>query len=134
MYQQLTIGVEVPAGYEATGEFRWPKAGEPFLTNSGTASNSSANDVCGLSQNRIILRKLWSFPEWFGKGWWLYKNCHSSNWLVTDCEPSVHSIGSCMVGWQQAWPGSACITATELWQFHGEEFTPPSCERLKNLT
>jgi hypothetical protein len=119
MIQCLHLAVEIPNGYRATGEWRYPKLGEWFLTASGTAQTTSDADQCGRKMNRIILEKVWSFPTWFRKGWWLYLNCHSQQWLVTDHKP-VH----CAVGWQHC--EGAILDARELCQFHDELFVPPA--------
>jgi hypothetical protein len=48
----------VPAGYVVTGEYRRPFPDEPVLTTTGEARTIHANDQCGLSVYRIILRKV----------------------------------------------------------------------------
>lgn len=114
MIQQITISVEAPAGYEATGEYREASPGEPFLTLTGGAQTIHNNDQCGRKGKRIILRKQWAFPAWFKNGWWLY-NCGSNRWAACElqpiCPPNVY--------WEKA------IEANRLWEFHGETFVAP---------
>jgi hypothetical protein len=126
MIQHLHLSVEIPSGYVATGEYRKPLFGEYFLTVGGTAQTVQTPDKCALNNYRIILRKVWSFPAWFAKGWWLYFNCHSQLWLVTTHRPEpAYGMGP-LNHWQQGGSGGPLLNAVELWQFHGEEFTPPT--------
>jgi hypothetical protein len=84
--QKLEIEVEVPEGYEATGEFRLPKKGDYFLNSCGDL-NLSTNDwnnsnyMNSYANQRIILRKKYQWPTWLkaryiamdkDKGWWAY--------------------------------------------------------------
>lgn len=115
MIQQITIQIEPPAGYEATGEYRNATPGEPFLTLTGGAQTIHNNDQCGRKGKRIILRKVWAFPSWFAAGWWIKNSDTVNNW-ITVCEP----MG-----------GGRFMFCDVLWAFHGETFTPPTVDKLQ---
>jgi hypothetical protein len=51
---QVDLQVEVPKGFELTGEYRSPKTGEFYLTNSNTAIQASIDFV----SSWLILRKV----------------------------------------------------------------------------
>lgn len=109
MIQQITIQIETPEGYEATGEYRFPRVGEPFMSVSGNAVIPTDADSCNRRMNRIILKKVWSFPAWFGNGWELRRDFVSpGTWTVHKSD-----FGRFMF-------------ADALWAFHGETFAPPT--------
>lgn len=108
MIQKITIDVEVPDGYEATGEWRWPNADEPFLTVAGTVCTMHIGDTVGRRGNRIILRKKWAFPAWFPNGWWLMY-C-GGDWYVRDYVCGAKHV----------------VKAEAAYAIHGEVFTPPT--------
>ena len=75
--QKVTLEVDVPEGYEATGEWRWPRTGEPALTTTGRAFCAHADDECGRRGSRIILRKLPDpVEEWLAQHPWLPEGCY----------------------------------------------------------
>lgn len=107
MIHKITIDVEVPDGYEPTGEYRWPNPNEPFLAYTGNVVTMPIGDTVGRRGNRIILRKKWAFPAWFPNGRWL-----------------VYRYGSWYVGDRELNSG---LMAERVWEFHGEIFVPPTC-------
>lgn len=113
MIQQITISIEPPAGYEATGEYREPGIGEWFQTVANTAC-CRVNHSQLLGRKRIILRKVWSFPGWFAAGWEIRKG------FVSPDTWTVHKdhFGRFMF-------------CDALWAFHGETFTPPTVDKLQ---
>lgn len=56
MRKQITIEVDIPEGYEATGEFRNPRSGEPFIYSLGNQLKfADSGEYCA---EYIILRKM----------------------------------------------------------------------------
>ena len=62
MKREITIEVDIPEGYEATGEFRPPLNGEDYLTTNGERSRAF-REWYDDEGNRIILRKVHKIPE-----------------------------------------------------------------------
>lgn len=59
----IPIEHPLPEGYEAV-TFRVPKVGETFLTTEGAAYELRENPLHQLQQPRLILRKIWVWPDW----------------------------------------------------------------------
>jgi hypothetical protein len=62
--QKITIEVDVPEGYEATGECRCPCIGEYYLSQ----DSAILAGFTFSAEKHIILRKKYVWPEWL-KGW-----------------------------------------------------------------
>lgn len=81
--ETITVTVDVPDGYELTGELRPPKAGEISLMWGNPISfykwNEDASAPC------FILRKAWIPPAWMPEGYWLYKA--ADGWYISKTEP-----------------------------------------------
>ena len=56
MLQSTTLSIEVPNGYELTGEFRIPRAGELWLGDAGSVEERSG-DTCNFA-HPILRRKI----------------------------------------------------------------------------
>ena len=112
MNNTITID-NVPSGFELTGEYRGPRAGEYFFACDGDAE---LNEYDCLARYPI-LRKAWQAPAWMPKGCWLYKAPYG--WFVTPHKPSpqgdYHSM-TCAVS----------VHTDDLASLHGETFTPPT--------
>jgi hypothetical protein len=109
------IEIDVPAGYEATGEYRCAKVGEWYFDCCSNAVECKQYTTCG---QYPILRKVWELPKWFTPKWYLYKNCHTEAWMVTDEHPNGNSFG-----YSHKWGFS--MDAKALWAFHGETWVEP---------
>jgi len=59
--QKIEIEVEVPEGYELTGEYRVPEVGEQFINSLGHANLPETGDTV---TRRFILRKKFVWPGW----------------------------------------------------------------------
>jgi hypothetical protein len=57
MFQKIEVEINIPDGYEATGEFRYPVNGELYLY-CGTVAKSD-----GVHPERLILRKVKRYRE-----------------------------------------------------------------------
>ena len=84
MKQEITITVDIPEGYEATGEFRYPVSGELYLVeNESCADRASSEQIFG--RRRFILRKKWTPPEFLRPGW--IAQMFDGRWFWSDTEP-----------------------------------------------
>ena len=101
--QMVMMEVDVPPGYEATGEWRPAQEGECFLDDV-----SSDPEVAGRNHDysSIILRPKWQppacFPDGAGIGRWTQTG---RGWWVTH--------------------NGVTLDADDLAQIYGETFTPP---------
>lgn len=71
--QQITIEVDIPDGYEATGEFRLPDESREFWLNPTARLCFPHNGQPTCDGPRLILRKKWQCPEGV-----------TANWLAVD--------------------------------------------------
>ena len=79
MKQEITITVDIPEGYEATGEYRRAEDSDVWL-------GSEASVMRGGNMNsRIILRKKWTAPEFLRPGW--IAQMFDGRWFWSDTEP-----------------------------------------------
>lgn len=62
--QQITIEIDIPDGFEATGEFRIPDERNEYWLSSGGELCGPHNGMATVCGNRIILRKIWEWPTW----------------------------------------------------------------------
>ena len=85
MKQEITITVDIPEGYEATGEFRYPVSGELYLENEGCADRASSEQIFG--RHRFILREKWAPPEFLRPGWIAMDD--DGNWFWHESEPAI---------------------------------------------
>jgi len=69
--------------YEPTGEFRAPKVGDWFLNVNGNVEYADFN----LESNvRIILRPVWTWPEWLGGYCFAMNENGGMLWHSTQCQ------------------------------------------------
>ena len=118
--QAFTITADVPDGYEPTGEYRKPKAGE-YINFSGirhvTDGHLYGNDY-------VILRPVWKWPEFVKPGCWIAMD-KNGNWAFYDEEPHITLNG----GNEWLPRGAAFVMAGEVANFFN--FTPPPCTDWK---
>lgn len=83
MKQQVTIEVDIPEGYEATGEFRGVNPGDGFYLDDFGAAVPRTNDISLGTRKRLILKKKWVWPAWLTAhciamdadgNWYAYEN------------------------------------------------------------
>ena len=101
--QMVMLEVDVPLGYEATGEYRAANVGEIYIgAHEPVVRQTNAMGVWP----RIILReKVWQPPRCFPEGAELVQSDTCDEWrLVKNC----------------TWFNARVYAA-----FHGEKFTPP---------
>lgn len=79
--QTLTVVLEVPEGYELTGEFREPLKGDTFLMYGDRGGITTGSRVFA----RPILRKVWQPPKWLPGGRWVWK--FDGRWWASQTEP-----------------------------------------------
>ena len=106
--QEVTVKMNVPAGYKATGEYRVPQQGEPFLFKSGV------NIGDGHVGEYHILRKSWTPEPWMPEGAWLFKL--GGYWFISCSSPD--GVDSRHL-------------AYELARLHGGTFTPPPVDKIQ---
>ncbi len=123
--QTLTIEVDVPDGWMATGEYRPPNKGEHYLqTGKSQAYFTPTVDF-------LILRKTWQPPAWMVehyRGCWLY--CIEREWLVNRTEPVLNDNGRyCRMN-----DAPLSIDADTLAALHSAEFQPPPHTQKLQIT
>lgn len=62
--QHITIEVDIPDGYEATGEFRLPDESRECWLSNFSAVCEPHDGRATVHGPRLILRKKWQWPEW----------------------------------------------------------------------
>ena len=67
MIKEITIDVDIPEGYEETGEFRTPKAGDIYFSAGGNKAVKTSTDF--EREKYIILRKKEPPIDWMKTGW-----------------------------------------------------------------
>ena len=117
--QTLTVDLDVPEGYELTGELRLPKRGETILCPKEVVKyiyTDHITDMCPL------LRKVWKPPAWLPNGCWVYRFC--DDWYVSTTEPQ-----SCDSG--KSYRSPCNFGMLELVRLFGGEFVPPSVNNIQ---
>jgi len=79
--QKIEIEVDVPDGWEVTGEYRKPLDHEPYISKEGWLAERNI----GVDGPRIILRKKYVPPAWLKPGTWLFFN--GVDWFATNVKP-----------------------------------------------
>jgi len=97
--------------YEPTGEFRNVSDGEVFLNYSGMCERAHHD----LGFPRIILRPVWTWPEWLG-GWGIAKDKDGGTWWYSS---ECYSNGN---EWLEKDQRNGVMVAIENFQ----NFTPPT--------
>lgn len=110
--QKLNVYVDVPQGYELTGEFRQPKRGENFLLDSIAACATSHKGAYP------ILRKVWEAASWMPKGSYLYKEIYGT-WFFSKSCPTPRYDGSYRSTGEEA-------NAVMLASLYGKTFVAPT--------
>ena len=109
MKQEITITVDIPEGYEATGEYRMANGEDMCLSESGDNWIAvSGEDSRG---NHIILRKKWKPPEFLNPGWIAMDE--SGAWFWFESEP---------VFYEHYWAGPGGFARLSEWL----NWTPPT--------
>lgn len=120
MKTKVEIEVDVPEGFELTGEIRPPMVGEWFLTNFEEARVCEAD----YAMRRLILRKVeppapaWEWPEWLTAEWICINPYNEGHWFMSNVEPIASESGG-WHGWN--WKGNQKLEI-DLSLF---AFTPP---------
>lgn len=112
--QTFTVTADIPPGYEPTGEYRQPKAGEDFSING--RKYTQALSEC-YSQDYHILRKAWAPPACFPNGYWVY--FYDGEWFL--CKLAPLGPGRGVVSDLQFSPVKARLFA----EVYGEKFDAP---------
>lgn len=107
--QQITIEVDIPDGYEATGEFRCPELGELYISRGQTHQACFQN----YASDHLILRKKWQWPDWL-KAPWIAMDSNGTWWAYTQ-PPTIDG---------PSWFGGDPVRLSE-YHLH---FTPPPCD------
>lgn len=112
--------LEIPCGFEPTGEYRQPRKGETYLNPCNTTVVNALDDY---SSCRIILRKTWQPPSWIPNGYWIYRASLVS-WRVCRTEPIECGVGR--------WNGVDSLSAHTLASFYDDkEFVPPTHSKIQ---
>lgn len=113
MNQTFTITVDIPNGYESTGEYRIADASEDYLDGDGIVRNSGPT-----ISPVFILRRAWTPPAWLPIDNWLY--FRNGQWRITNARPVDDGSGR--------FSSRVSAVATDVRTFaalHGQTFTPP---------
>lgn len=130
---ELTIRVEVPDGYELTGEFRIPVRGERVLFHTGqeTAVEIVTEYMLNVAPKRprIIVRRAWIAPSWIPDGAWVYQT-PCNEWFMISERPKESSIDGRYYHpeWKQKAVPLAQLAAT-----HRAVFNPPPVNCIQVL-
>lgn len=110
--QEITIKVDIPDGYEATGEFRFPRKGESHL-EWPDMNNIMVAGLDYVHKRHIILRKKWQWPEWLKLPYIAMD--HNGEWFAFSEKPTKYDTD---------WDGGlfACPLSAKYF-----DFTPPEC-------
>lgn len=120
MNQTFNLSIEVPDGYEATGEYRTPTNGETYLTPGGVVATGPAEE------RYFILRRGWIPPTWLPVDNWLYNN--SEQWCITNREPRQGRPNE----WPRAGAGGVTISVKSLALIYGQTFiSPPETSNMR---
>lgn len=108
-----TLELEVPEGWELTGEYRAPKPGDYFINSRGRVF-----DYCStqLTTPKPIVRRVWQWPEWLKAGWTAMDK-NGIWWAYTE-KPRVSGNG-----WTSPGIGIYEVINSQLL-----DFTPPPCD------
>jgi hypothetical protein len=87
-----TLELEVPEGWELTGEYRFSRDGEHFLTSLGKVVKHRLSDAIP----RIIVRQDWQWPEWLKAPWIAMDK--SGDWFAYDGKPVLGQQSS--ISWK----------------------------------
>lgn len=135
--QQITVTVDTPDDYEATGEFRVPdhRADELFLYRGsvfGTKGNRTQGGV-----EYIIVRKKWQPPDFLPDGAWVWRACDGT-WYASYCptdhikaEPEENGYLRMLYGCARNQGEVAVACLFDLCLFHGVEYVEPPTPKLQ---
>lgn len=110
--QKIEIELDVPDGWELTGEFRKAEVGEYSIT----ADEPLHKWTIPTSSSYFIVRKKWQWPEWL-KAEWIAMD-RNGRWFGYDRKPDRTS---------QDWYGCGGLYTNLLLT----DFTPPPCDDWK---
>ena len=120
--QKIEIEVDVPDGWEATGEYRVPYIGDFYVHHTGSSPIAFQNVVIGprnvVIGPRIILRKKYVPPSWLKPGTWIYKHGSESHWSCSNVRPVVSESAG---GYRFAYGSKYVSLPTECFP----DFVPP---------
>lgn len=119
--QQITIEVDIPDGYEATGEFRLPdESRECWLSNFSAVCEPHGGRAT-VHGPRLILRKKWQWPDWLKAPWIAMDK--NGEWYAYKEQPDLMDG---FVTWQSSGPASHTLIDSGMF-----DFTPPECTDWK---
>ncbi len=96
--QQITIEVDIPDGYEATGEFRLPDESREFWLSLTARLCFPHNGQPTCDGPRIIVRKKWQWPESVTANW-IAVDDDGRHVKLSDAEPQKqHQCWWCSCG------------------------------------
>lgn len=119
--QTITIEVDVPEGWEATGEYRRVTRGERYLTCANGVQYVGTwcpkHEPSG--SKYIVLRKAWQPEPWMPEGSWVYKSEWGS-WFLSDTAPDCPH-----------WREGTGFPIANLSKLFGWHFTPPPVDKIQ---
>lgn len=117
MNQTFSITVDVPQGYEATGEYR-PAIGEEIYLDRDSEGGIEAGP--SRAGSHFILRRAWMPPTWLPIDNWLYWN--GSEWKITNRPPRPRAGAPNLL---IATTGAATMSVATLAVFYGHTWVAP---------
>jgi hypothetical protein len=120
--QTITLTIDVPEGYELTGEFRPPKQGEQVRCDDGRVI-AAPHDFCAPF---FILRRTWQPPAWIPDGVWVYR-MYQDAWFITNMEPITRDGHYTM----RHDVNAVAVDANSLAGLHNDTFTPPPVNKIQ---
>ena len=125
--QEITIKLNVPEGYELTGEYRTPRYADAYLTIIGNISGCR-HFVKG---SRFILRKKWRAPDWIPDGAWVYQHGQTGVWWVARSKPSYDDRYGSGVWLDGTGDGTGDVHAMSIARLHNDTFSPPPVDCIQ---
>lgn len=132
--QKVTLSIDIPEGYEATGEYRVPRAGECILTDQGVEP-CDAGDLC---LSYLIVREKWQPPDFLSDGAWVWKD-YSGEFCVSHttnrdycAEPKSNVSSEDATYWVPRENGQVAVARLrDLCLLLGVDYVPPPTAKLQ---
>ena len=116
--QTLTVDLDVPEGFELTGEYRTAIHDEYYLIDNHLVGCCLINTR---SDKYPILREAWKPPAWLPNGCWVYK--FYDDWFVSTTEPQPFGV--------ESYRSPSNFVMLELFRLFGGEFMPPPVNKIQ---
>lgn len=124
--QEITIKLDVPEGYELTGEYRKPRLDESYLFHSNSLW------CCGsVKTEEFILRKKWQAPDWIPDGAWVYQHGQTGVWWVARSKPSYDDRYGSGVWLDGTGDETGDVHAMSIARLHNDAFSPPPVDCIQ---